>query len=163
MVAVLPGEELVTEGHVRGDGAGTVQDVDEREVGRRRVTRGVELGVGDEELVGHVVSEAAVEVEGERVDQVVHGVERVGEAHGVLGDTGLGGTLTAVRGRGVGVVALLGDRVVVAEGQLVVVVDVPVDAGQGLHVHLVAVEGVVGAGVIAILVHDELLDAILHT
>ena len=162
VVTVLPGEELVTEGHVRGDGPGAIEDVDEREVGRIRTAGGIELGIGGQELVRHVVRQAAVQVQGEGVDQVVHGIERVREGHGVLGQTSHGGTLTAVRRRSVGVVALLGDGVVVAQGQLVLVADVPVDAGQGLHIHLVAAEVAVGTRIIAILVHDIILDLLVQ-
>ena len=96
VVTVLPGEEFITERHVRSDGTGTVEDVDEREVGGRGAAGSVKLGIGGQELVHHVVGEPAVQVKREALGEIVRGVERVGEGHRVLRETGLGRTLSAI-------------------------------------------------------------------
>ena len=96
VVTVLPGEEFITERHVRSDGAGAVEDVYEREVSGRGATGSVKLGIGGQELVHHVIGEPAVQVEREALCEVVRSVERVGEGHRVLRETGLRGTLSAV-------------------------------------------------------------------
>ena len=162
---VVPGEELIAEGHVdvrRGafltDVA--VEDVDVRELGGVGAADVIQLGPGGEELVGQVVAQAAVEVEGHGVDDVLHRVHRVGEGHGVLRHTGAGHTGAAVHGGGVGRAPAVVERVVVADGKLVLVVDVPVDAGQDLHVVLVGREVSPGTGVIAVLALHELGDAL---
>ena len=94
--SVLPGEEFITHGHVRSDRARAIKDVNEGERLGIGSTDVVQNGVGGEELVGEHVGQTAVEVEGPGVDHVLHGVHGVGKSHGVLGQTVLGSTLTAV-------------------------------------------------------------------
>ena len=85
MNRIVPGEELVAERHVdilgitAGDVA--VEDVDVGELGRVRTADIVQLGIGEEQLVGQLVGEAAVEVGCERLDDVVLGIHIVGEGH----------------------------------------------------------------------------------
>ena len=169
---VVPGEQLVTCGHVRhqgllevtvGQGAGvTFHDVDEGELLRIRTTDVLDVGPGGQELVGQVVAEAAVEVHGNGAHIVLSGVHGVHEGHGVLGQTVLAhtGTLQGivaavhggveVTGGTVGGRPLLVGSVVVTHGQVMVLGDVPVHAAQDLHVGNVAGVVLPAAGLVAV-------------
>ena len=67
---VVPGEELVTCGDVGNQRVGALvvrvglHDINEGELVRVRTTDILDVGIGDEQLVGQVVAEAAVQVEG---------------------------------------------------------------------------------------------------
>ena len=153
---VVPGEELIAQGHiVVGPDAVlhqvAVKDVDERELGGAGAADVVKLGISGEELVGEVVAQAAVEVHGEGAHDILLRVHRVGEGHRILGHTGAGHTGATVHRGGVGSAPTVVERVVVAEGELVPVVNVPVDAGEELEVVLVGREVGPGTGVVAVL------------
>ena len=158
---VVPGKELVTQGDVvvgadAVSGNVTVQDVDEGELVGVGAADVVQLGEGGQELVGQVVGETAVQVQGPGVHDILHGIHGVGVGHGVLGHTGAAHTGTAVHRGAVGAVPDVVLGVVVAQGQLVLLADVPVQTGQDLDVVLVGREVGPGAGVVAILVFHEL-------
>ena len=158
---VIPGEQLIAQRHVVVAVALIVHhgDVDEGELARVAGTHVIQLGVGGQELVGEVFLQAAVQVQREGVHQVVHAIHRVGKREGLLRHASRRHALAAVHRRGVGVapVAVLG--VVVAQGQVVVLVDVPVQAGQQLIVVLIGGEAGIGTGLIAILLPNEVAHA----
>ena len=91
--------------------------------------------------------------------QVVHGVHRVGEWHRVERGTSECRALATIHRRHVGGIPCSVLGVVVANGQLVAVVDVPVHACQQLQVALVGREVGKGTSVVAVL----LLGKLLHT
>ena len=144
---VVPGEKFITQGHVVVIVLG---DVDEGELGGVGAADIIQLGEGEQELVGHVVREAAVQVQGPGAHQVLHGVHGVGEGHGVVRHTGVAHTGTAVHGGSVRGAPVLVLRVVVTQGQVMVVGDVPVQTGQDLDIVLVGGEIRVGAGVVTV-------------
>ena len=158
---VVPGKQLITQSHVVVLAAILVGhgDVDEGELARVGGTDVVQLGEGGQELIREVVSQAAVQVSREGVYQVVHAVHRVGEGEGVHRHAVVGHARTTVHRGTVGVapVAVLG--VVVTQRQVVVGVDVPVQAGQQLVVVLIGRETGIGTRVITVLVHHVILHA----
>ena len=81
---VVPGEQLVAEGHVVAVGTGTVLDIDERELVGGAAAHVVKLGVGHEQLVGEPVGKTAVEVERNGAYDIVHRIHRIGVAHAGL-------------------------------------------------------------------------------
>ena len=150
---VIPGEEFVTEGHVRLPFfAVLLDDINVRErvgVGTADI---VDLGVGDEQLLGEVVGETAVVIEGKGLHLVVHRVHVVSEGHRIV--THAVGTVQTVAGIGRVAVRSIPSRIlrkVITEAQTVVTVDVPVETGQNLGVGLVAREVGVGTGVVTVL------------
>ena len=159
---VVPGEELITERHVRLPFCAVLlDDINVRERGRLGTADVVDLGVGDEQLLGEVVREAAVVVEGEGLHLVVLRVHVVGERHGLVTDTvGTVQTVTGIGGVAVRAVpsGILG--VVVTEADAVVTVDVPVEAGEDLHIGLVAGEVGEGTGIITVFVLHISLDSL---
>ena len=152
-----PGEELVTRADVRkhldhraGGSVCIAEDVDVRELLGIGTADIADHGISGEELVGEDVRQAAVQVQGPGLHPVVHRVHVVRERHAVLGDAGVGRRHLAVGGGGVRSQPVLVVRVVVAEGQVVLLRDVPVDAAENLHVRLEGREVGVGTGVIAV-------------
>ena len=144
---VVPCEELIAEGHVVVVVAG---DVDEGELRRVGAAHVVELRVGSQELVRQVVGQTAVQVERERVNEVVHGVHRVGKRHRVLRSTTTAHTRATIHRGSVRSIPEGVLRVVVAQGEVVLVGDVPVQASQELIVLLVGGEAGVAACVVTI-------------
>ena len=163
---VVPGEEFVTRGDVRIQREGLtlvvgvrLHDVDEGELGGIGTADILDVGVGREELVRQVRAEAAVEVEGDGPDVVLGGIDRVGEGHRVFGQAVqvvqavallAEDRVVEVTGVAVGAGPGLVLRIVVAEGQVVVLVDVPVDAAEELEVAERAVVVGVAAGIVTI-------------
>ena len=82
MNGVIPGEQLITEGHVVV--VATIEDVDERELRRIGTADIIELRQCSQELVGEIIRQTAVQVDRPRMYEVVHRVHRVGKRHGVL-------------------------------------------------------------------------------
>ena len=145
---VVIGEQLIAEGHVV---VVVFRNVDMGEHSRLRVTDIVELRIGEQQLVRQIVCETAVQVEGERVYHVVHGIHRVGERHRRLRHTCVSHTRATVHRRGIGRTPVAVLRIVVAQGEMMPVGDIPVQTGQDLVVALVCREAGIAAGVIAIL------------
>ena len=168
--AVVVREQLVAQAHVGRQALGhrpvgrrlvAAHDVDEGErrgVGAARV---VDVRVGEQQLVGNLVAEAAVQVGRNGAHLVVHGVHRVGESHGVLRQAvHTAQAIARVAGVTVHGVPSRVLRIVVAHGQAMVVVDVPVDAAQQLQVALVGGEVREGARVVAVALHHEVAHAL---
>ena len=145
--SVVPCEQLITEGHVV---VVVANDVDEGELRRVGAAHVVELRIGSQELVRQVVGQAAVQIERERVNEVVHRIHGVSKRHRVLRHTGTAHTCTTVHRSSIGRVPDAVLRVVVAQGEVVLVGDVPVDAGKNLVVVLVGREVGVGTRVVAV-------------
>ena len=151
------GEQLGTEVHVRLVGVvGTEvagEDFHEREETAVIAADVLDVGVRDQELVGNLVREAGVQVRGDRPEVVHLVVQRVGEHEAVLGDHAeahVGHVAGGGRSRPLVVV-----RVVVPEGQVVLLADVPVDAGEELQVALVLVVVVVGTRIVVVVLDEE--------
>ena len=156
---VTVGEEFGTEVHVRLVGiVGTQvagEDFHEREETAVVAADILDVGIGDEKLVRNAVAETAVEVGGDGPEIVHLVVQRVGEDQAVLGRHAEAhvGHVTG-RGRSVPFVVF---RIVVPEGQLVIPVDVPVNAGEELQVALVLVVVVVGTRIVVVVLDEEVL------
>ena len=93
---VVPGEELVTQGHVVSRVARTVKNVDEGELVRVSTTDIVLLRIGSEELVREALCQTAVQVDRERVNDVLHRVHGVSESHRILRQTVISRARTTV-------------------------------------------------------------------
>ena len=89
------------------------------------------------------------------MDNVVYRVHRVGVGHTVEGGTAIGGTGAAVHRGGVRSIPGLVEGVVVPQGKVVLVIDVPVEAGENLHIALVCREIGPGTGFVAVFVLKE--------
>ena len=152
----VAGEEFVAHGHVGLQGA-FHHDV---HVGEALVSQEgavlVVVGEGGEELVGDLIADAAVQVQGGRVHLAVIAVHVAGEGHGLRSYAfGVGEPVAGVAGVVVGGVPHLVEGVVVAQGEPVVVVDVPVDPGEGFAVDVVAGEVGGAAGVVAVVLFKK--------
>ena len=154
---VVPGEELVTQGDVV---VVVLEDVDVREFLGIGTADIVQLGEGSQELVGQVVGQTAVQIQRPRVHHIVHGVHVVGIGHGVLAHTAAAHTGTAVHGRGVRAVPDIVDGIVVPQGQVVLLADVPVQAGQDLGIALIGREVRIGTGLILVVAVHEIADGL---
>ena len=153
------GEEFRTEVHVRLVGIVGTQvagkDFHEREETAVIAADVLDVGVRDQQLVGNLVREAGVQVRGDRPEVVHLVVQRVGEDEAVLGDHAeahVGHVAGGGRSRPLVVV-----RVVVPQGQVVLLADVPVDAGEKLQVALVLVVVVVGTRIVVVVPDEEIL------
>ena len=135
-----------------------LHDVDEGEVGGIGTTRVVHIRIGDEQLVGSLVTETAVQVGRERSHLVLHFIERIGECN--TSSRGVGGSAIETRARRAGRSPLRIVGVVEAQCQTVVLIDVPVEAGQILIGQDVAGIGRRRASVVAILVEHEVGDGL---
>ena len=145
---VVGREGLVTK---RGVGASVLHDVHQREnaaLGAAVVAVGGEAHL---ELVGQLVAHAGVPFANHGVDVVVDDVVGVLKVHGVLGAVAVAGNHAGVGGQHVAARA----QVVVADGRLVVVVDVEVQLGQGFVGVGLQVVTVDAAGFVAVLVFQE--------
>ena len=155
---VVVGEQLVTGAHVRFQNLVSIlvlacHDVDEGERRRIGAAHVLYIGVGEQQLIGNLIGEAAVQICRPRLHLVVHGIHAVGKRHRLC--TYAVSIVQAISR--IGRVAVRGIpsrilRIVVAEAQAMAVRDVPVDAGQQLGVLLVGREIGVGACIIAVFV-----------
>ena len=145
--SIVPSEELVAECHVV---VAALRDVNEGELAGIGAALVVELREGGEELVREIVGQSAVQVERERVYEVVLRVHRIGKRHRILRHTGTALARSSVHRRGVGGAPDRVFRVVVAQGEVMAVGDVPVEASQHLVVALVGGETRVGTRAVAI-------------
>ena len=157
MHTVVPGEELITKGHVDLVIAIIrLLDIDVWELRRVGTTDIVLLRIGGNELVAEVVGEAAVHIERPRVHEVLHRIESVGKGHRILAHTSARHTGTTVHRRSIRVVPDVVLRIVVTNGNVVVAGDVPVQANQELGVLLISRIIGVRTGVITILALHEI-------
>lgn len=111
------------------------------------------IGVGEQQLIGNLIGEAAVQICRPRLHLVVHGIHAVGKRHRLrtyaISIVQAISRIGRVTVRGIPSRIL---RIVVAEAQAMAVRDVRVDAGQNLGVLLVSRKTCVRACVVAVLV-----------
>ena len=155
---VVVGEQLVTGAHVRFQNLVSIlvlacHDVDEGERRRIGAAHVLYIGVGEQQLIGNLIGEAAVQICRPRLHLVVHGIHAVGKRHRLrtyaISIVQAISRIGRVTVRGIPSRIL---RIVVAEAQAMAVRDVPVDAGQNLGVLLVSRKTCVRACVVAVLV-----------
>ena len=89
---VVVGEQLITSTDIRlihllTISALTVHNIDEREIVRVRITHVVHVGVGEQQLVGSLLTETTVQISRERLHVIVEVVETVGKRHRLGTDT----------------------------------------------------------------------------
>ena len=115
----------------------------------------LDVGVGDQELVGNLVRQPAVQVGGDGPEIVHLVVQRVREDQAVLRQHAVSHARHVTGGGRSRPFVVVG--IVVPQGQVVLPADVPVQARQEFQVALVLVVTAVGTRVIAILVDEEIL------
>ena len=149
MNGIVIGKQLIAKGDVVVVAA--IEDINEWELRRVGTTDIIELRIGCQELVGEVLRKAAVQIDRERVYDVLHRVHSVSVRHRILRHTCTAHTGTTVHRGGVRRIPYIVLGIVVAQSQMVLVGNVPVETSQNLVVALVSGEVCPGTSIVAIL------------
>ena len=151
---IIVAEELRTERHID---VLAIEDIHKGELSRRTLPLRIgSCGIGDHQLIGRIVTKAAIQLTGKSVDLIQCLVPSIGESNSGLRDTTHRESRLRSRCPAGSVPAII-IEVIVAEGEVVIIVDVPVDLRQDLVVLLIQIGEVADiTGVVVVLLLEEL-------